>query len=1646
MTPETPPSPREALEIRITAMLLGELSAEESAALQKRIEGDLELADLAARLRQAMELLREASAIPEQPAPPVPAQLSSERREKLLAHFKAPAPAPSAVIVRPRREWKTFVRLGIAAALIGFIGLLPIQLWQAHVILSSSGVSDPRPYDPPPPLKWFVRTDRSEAPDFQSEGGGLVADATTNLVISQIREAETNGGAESRWASQPGAIRTDRGRVGRTALWTDDEASRVNIDTASEGTFWDKSARDSGGARGETAKPLADVSLASAGDRVAANKVELDVNRAAQPEGFTDTPRFAKAAPALGVPVQMFGRSGGTSSLASTLGTTATPPSPAEPAAPPARMPIYLGTQSENAAAENAPAPRPAVAAATAPAPLAGLMFDSISEMKSAEPAPAADAFGNVAINGEVSGTLSTEGKVDLPQAVVTVRRSASVPENWERGLSKHMNGALGDKMDAGNVTFAYDSAPVTATGTVRLPELPGLSPAAESKPAAHDAAKPADSKRGNAVQWMDSETDGSANISRDKAAAPVSGPAPAESALPQVLAQSTSMGGSYNGSDAAKELEERTKFSISDPNANRLNHSSSDFNAPTLADGRAISKMTSGGAGGGSALGLDRLSRVEGEKGKATFNKTLGYTSPDGSVVALGDAQKKLALTDLADSETLGRKIVPGADAPARGGAMGGGAAGNNAGSGRQGIQRRNVTSFQAGDREEFGVAATDDVVRLGKSFASYSIDAEVPKGKDSVVEFEGFIAADGTSDSRRAAELKPQGGRSQDWSGQVSPTAKNPPEDLVTKLTAAGVSNGGKPNVELAFGTKTDDFTDAAESRMEAGHKLAIAPAKKSGVENAEKDVKAVAAVRSKSKAAPPAKPASVAKESKVETRKLYESVDELVFDDKKPVAQTARKLDDQERLSLNAVDFVEQSAPAKEESLKEVREMESVTTGAEAVDGRELARQTVSESRVRAPITTGKKALPETLNKAKNDPSKRELATRTDAASDKGFDQLRDEVEKQRKRADEAAVEVAKIRDRDGIVDPNPNDYGTMIGAYDRNIVAVESQLNETRADVTKLRDQMAEFEKLKPGDLKKALTRFGMEDPEIEKIQGTDASSRLAEKLDTIRATLGVRLRFQEGVVRNLETQVELAKSSPIADRQKEKANDYIEAKTRFLQAKRIHAAAAELLEKQNPVELDKLEKSKKQIAQKDSDEKPATAKPAEPAPVPQPEIATSANAFSTFSLNVADVSFKLAAASLEKGQMPEVATVRSEEFINAFDYRDPEPAASAPLAFAAERARYPFAQNRDLLRLSVKTAAAGRQPGRALNLVLLLDNSGSMERADRVRILHESLRVLTTQLQPQDKLSVVTFARTPQLWADGVAGDKAAEVTARVGEITPQGGTNLSAALDLGYATARKHFQPGSINRVVLLTDGAANLGDVNPDALKQKVEAHRKQGIALDCFGIGWEGYDDTVLEALSRNGDGRYGFINSPEEAATEFAGQLAGALRVAASDVKVQVEWNPRRVTAYRQIGYAKHQLKKEQFRDNTVDAAEIGAAESGNALYVCEVNPRGEGDLATVRVRFKVPGTSDYKEHEWTVPYTKDAPPLEQASPALRLAGTASAFSEWLVASQYASEVTPDRLLGLLNGVPATFGADPRPRKLEWMIRTAKSVSGR
>lgn len=520
-----------------------------------------------------------------------------------------------------------------------------------------------------------------------------------------------------------------------------------------------------------------------------------------------------------------------------------------------------------------------------------------------------------------------------------------------------------------------------------------------------------------------------------------------------------------------------------------------------------------------------------------------------------------------------------------------------------------------------------------------------------------------------------------------------------------------------------------------------------------------------------------------------------------------------------------------------------------------------------------------------------------------------------------------------------------------------------------------------------------------------------------------------------------------KELPGAERELKRQLEADPLKQATVMVERSSKAAVEAVEKKRKAEEARkkaeAEAKAKRKAAEEAAKKQSQAKP--PKPKPNPEILTKENAFSTFSLNVSDVSFELAAASLEQGRLPEQASVRSEEFINAFDYHDPAPTGGDKLAFAWERAGDPFQHNRDLIRFSIQTAAIGREGGQPLNIVVLLDNSGSMERADRLAIVRQALRTLAAQMTPNDRISIVAFARTPRLWVNGMRGGDPDQLVGRVINLNPEGGTNLEAALDLGYEVAQTHYLPNGNNRVILFTDGAANLGDIDPERLKAMTEAQRKRGVALDCFGIGWEGYNDGLLEALSRNADGRYGFLNSPEEADAGFADQLAGSLRVAASNVKAQVEFNPRRVVSYRQIGYEKRQLKKEQFRDNTVDAAEIGAAEAGTALYSIQVNHEGEGPIGVARIRFMNPATGIYEELEWPLPYRKDAPALKDAPPSMRLAGAAASFAEWLAGSPYAGGVSPVALQNLLGGVAQVYANDGRPKQLETMIQQARQLSG-
>ena len=435
-----------------------------------------------------------------------------------------------------------------------------------------------------------------------------------------------------------------------------------------------------------------------------------------------------------------------------------------------------------------------------------------------------------------------------------------------------------------------------------------------------------------------------------------------------------------------------------------------------------------------------------------------------------------------------------------------------------------------------------------------------------------------------------------------------------------------------------------------------------------------------------------------------------------------------------------------------------------------------------------------------------------------------------------------------------------------------------------------------------------------------------------------------------------------------------------------------------------------------------------------------ETSTSQKSDSTFSLNVSDVSFKLAKSSLANGQWPEADKVRPEEFVNALSYGDDTPTQDEKVACVIEQGSHPFMQQRNLMRVSMSTAALGRNASTPLRLTVLLDQSGSMERADRAESVRRAFALLTSQLNANDEITLIGFARTPRLLAERVKGNESGKLAQIVANPLTEGGTNLEAALSSGLQLARQQFVEGAQNRIILLTDGAANLGNALPEDLAKHISKMRDAGIAFDACGVGADGLNDEVLTSLAKQGDGRYYFLDRPKDADEGFARQIAGALRPAAKNVKVQVIFNPERVSKFKLYGFEKHQLKKEDFRNDSVDAAEMAAEESGVALYHFQPLPEGRGDIGTVSVRFLDTATNQMVERTWTIPYQSDSTTFSEANPTLRLASVAGLFAERLKGSSVGERVELKRLRQETELLKPIFRNQARFQEFQTMLQQA------
>ncbi len=346
--------------------------------------------------------------------------------------------------------------------------------------------------------------------------------------------------------------------------------------------------------------------------------------------------------------------------------------------------------------------------------------------------------------------------------------------------------------------------------------------------------------------------------------------------------------------------------------------------------------------------------------------------------------------------------------------------------------------------------------------------------------------------------------------------------------------------------------------------------------------------------------------------------------------------------------------------------------------------------------------------------------------------------------------------------------------------------------------------------------------------------------------------------------------------------------------------------------------------------------------------------------STFSIDVDTASYSLVRSSLNQKQLPPKGAVRIEELVNYFSYSYPEPRGAEPFSVSADVANAPWALDHRLLRIGLKARHVSSSARQAANLVFLIDVSGSMAQPNKLPLVKEGLGMLTRQLGDRDHVSIVVYAGASGLVLPPTQGSERGVISSALDRLEAGGSTNGGEGIELAYAMAAKNFVPGGVNRVVLATDGDFNVGVTNQDDLVDLIERKAKSGVFLSVLGFGRGNYQDSTLEKLADKGNGNYAYIDDRNEARKVLVEQVSGTLITVAKDVKIQLEFNPVEVEAFRLIGYENRMLSHQDFEDDRKDAGEIGADHTVTALYELVPTTRDElsEDLLQIRLRYKLP----------------------------------------------------------------------------------------
>ena len=462
----------------------------------------------------------------------------------------------------------------------------------------------------------------------------------------------------------------------------------------------------------------------------------------------------------------------------------------------------------------------------------------------------------------------------------------------------------------------------------------------------------------------------------------------------------------------------------------------------------------------------------------------------------------------------------------------------------------------------------------------------------------------------------------------------------------------------------------------------------------------------------------------------------------------------------------------------------------------------------------------------------------------------------------------------------------------------------------------------------------------------------------------------------------------------------------------------------------------------------------------------PFVDTEDDHFSTFAIDVDDASYVMTRSYLERGYLPPEDAVRVEEFVNHFDYNYRAPR-NQPFDVSIEGAPSRFGVNSYLVRIGIKGKEIDPRDRKPANLTFVIDVSGSMGREDRLELVKKSLRMLVDQLKSGDMVGIVVYGSTGREILQPTSIRHRDQILEAIDLLQCGGSTYAEQGIKLGYRMADRMFDPAKINRVILCSDGVANVGQTGADAILKEIKRYASKGITLSSIGFGMGNYNDILLEKLGNKGNGYYAYVDDLAEARRVFVDNLTGNLQVIARDVKIQVDFDPEVVRSYRLLGYENRDVADEDFRDDTVDGGEIGSGHSVTALYEIKLQDgMRKRPLGQLFIRYKKPdyvvGNDDYdrrdkdnryEEEEWSVGDAqfevdelrfalspKDVNSnFDRTTPEFRLAACAAEFSEILRNSYWAKDGDMDELIKETRQAAREIESDETDELIHLMTKT-------